>query len=142
MRSTADDMLRYLQAHLALDAVPLPERTDATALRTALAEVLTPRVGRRRTGVRICLGWNQRSPDDPRSPDDRDSADEEDAAGVADGLVYHAGATRGFTTFVGFSPRAQVGLAVMAGTQPMRGRGFVQGAHETLRTLVAEQRPE
>ncbi|WP_229927430.1 serine hydrolase domain-containing protein [Kitasatospora indigofera] len=133
LRSTADDMLRYLQAHLALDAVPLPERTDATALRTALGEVLTPRVGRRRTGVRICLGWNQRSLDERPSLDGGDEAD---------GLVYHAGATRGFTTFVGFSPSTQVGLAVMAGTQPVRGRGFVQGAYDTLRTLVAERRAE
>ncbi|MFC9325069.1 serine hydrolase domain-containing protein [Kitasatospora sp. NPDC057015] len=174
LRSTADDMLRYLQAHLALDAVPLPERTDAVALRTALGEVSTPRVGRRRTGARICLGWNQRSLDegDPvrryggafggggvdgggvggagvegagRVDGGPGGAGDEgpggDGGAGADQLVFHAGATRGFTTFVGFSPGAQVGLAVMAATHPMRGRGMIQGAYETLRTLVAERRP-
>ncbi|MFG3051442.1 serine hydrolase domain-containing protein [Kitasatospora sp. NPDC048239] len=164
LRSTADDMLRYLQAHLALDAVPLPERADAAALRTALGEVRRPRAGRRRSGARICLGWNQR----PVAPDkgggagrrggdggegggfglgfgdllDGDGAAEVSEVSEVDEVVYHAGATRGFTTFVGFSPRAQVGLAVMAGALPLRSRGFVQGAYDTLRTLVAERREE
>ncbi|MFI9327912.1 serine hydrolase domain-containing protein [Kitasatospora sp. NPDC052868] len=176
LRSTADDMLRYLQAHLALDAVPLPERADAAALRTALGEVRRPRAGRRRSGARICLGWNRR----PVAPDNgggagrrRGDGGESDGFGLGlgfgdgfgdalggegaaevpdlsevselseiDEVVYHAGATRGFTTFVGFSPRAQVGLAVMAGALQLRSRGFVQGAFDTLRTLVAERREE
>ncbi|MFJ9946621.1 serine hydrolase domain-containing protein [Kitasatospora sp. NPDC091207] len=186
LRSTADDMLRYLQAHLALDAVPLSERTDAGALRTALGEVRRPRAGRRRGGTRICLGWNHRSvpaAPDPGRPAGGPAAElaadlAEEVAGrlaaelaaesvgdpvgghgrggpgggtgggaggsadreVADEVVYHAGATRGFTTFVGFSPRAQVGLAVMAGTLPLRSRGFVQNAYDILRTLVVERR--
>ncbi|WP_371484528.1 serine hydrolase [Kitasatospora sp. NBC_00315] len=154
LRSTADDMLRYLQAHLALEAVPLPDRTDAAALRTALGEVRRPRVGRRRTGARICLGWNRR-PLSERPGDETPAygaAFAETAAEVAaeaygdadaddDELVYHAGATRGFTAFVGFSPRAQVGLAVLAGAPPLRGRGLLQDAYATLRTLVAERRP-
>ncbi|WP_395295399.1 serine hydrolase domain-containing protein [Kitasatospora hibisci] len=191
LRSTADDLLRYLQAHLALDAVPLSERTDEEALRTALGEVRRPRAGRRRGGTRICLGWNHRWVpwaaragrsdllDLPGPPDLRDRAgaaeggagsrairegegpgvvdapgDEEPAGelrddgapddGVpddaADEVVYHAGATWGSTTFVGFSPRAQVGLAVMGGPLPLRSRGFVQSAYDTLRTLVVERR--
>ncbi|MER7751139.1 serine hydrolase domain-containing protein [Kitasatospora sp. NPDC097643] len=141
LRSTADDMLRYLQAHLALEAVPLPERADAVALRTALGEVRRPRTGRRSTGgTRICLGWNQRSlagatgePEVEGEPDGEPDEDE---------LVFHTGTTRGCagcTTFVGFSPRAQVGLAVMAGTRTLRSRGFVQSAYETLRTLAADR---
>ncbi|MFF1902293.1 serine hydrolase domain-containing protein [Kitasatospora sp. NPDC058218] len=183
LRSTADDMLRYLQAHLALDAVPLPERADAAALRTALGEVRRPRAGRRRGGTRICLGWNHRSvpavaeENRPAVEPAGESADHPATGplgaavrgGTADGrngggrngdgadggsggggtgggagrefeVVYHAGSTRGFTTFVGFSPRAQVGLAVMAGTLPLRSRGFVQNAYDTLRTLIAERR--
>ncbi|WP_157845499.1 serine hydrolase domain-containing protein [Kitasatospora phosalacinea] len=59
LRSTADDMLRYLQAHLAVDAVPIPERTGAAAsLRTALREVCLPRVARRGSGQRIGLSWH------------------------------------------------------------------------------------
>lgn len=129
LRSTADDMLRYLQAHLSLDAVPLPERADAAALRTALGEVRRPWVGRRRGGTtRICLGWNQRSVAAGPDPDDEVE------------LVFHAGSTRGFTAFAGFSPRAQVGLAVMARARSLRSRGFVQSAYETLRTLTAQRR--
>ncbi|MEE1824124.1 hypothetical protein PUR61_18300, partial [Streptomyces sp. BE20] len=41
---------------------------------------------------------------------------------MGDELVYHAGVTRRSTTFVGFSPRAQVGIAVMAGALPLRSR--------------------
>ncbi|MFF2044490.1 serine hydrolase domain-containing protein [Kitasatospora sp. NPDC058170] len=163
LRSTADDMLRYLQAHLALDAVPLPERADAAALRTALGEVRRPRAGRRRSGARICLGWNQRSvaPDSGGAAERNGGGDGDRGGGggfgdgfggsfgyggergvEVDEVVYHAGATRGFTTFVGFSPRAQVGLAVMAGALPLRSRGLVQSAYDTLRTLVAERREE
>ncbi|MED7947941.1 serine hydrolase domain-containing protein [Streptomyces sp. BE303] len=179
LRSTADDMLRYLQANLALDAVPLPERADAAVLRTALGEVRRPRTGGRRGGPRICLGWNHRAswshrgPADPEDPEDlSDGADVAELAGASrsaarpgpespaesgagaegmegalgtvgtmgDELVYHAGVTRRSTTFVGFSPRAQVGIAVMAGALPLRSRSLVQGAYETLRTLVAERR--
>ncbi|GAA4855537.1 serine hydrolase domain-containing protein [Kitasatospora terrestris] len=69
LRSTADDMLRYLQAHLAVDAVPIPEQTGAAAaLRTALREVCLPRVTRRRSGAGICLTWNQRRLLDPAAP--------------------------------------------------------------------------
>ncbi|MFI8079719.1 serine hydrolase domain-containing protein [Kitasatospora sp. NPDC086009] len=189
LRSTADDMLRYLQAHLALDAVPLPARADASVLRTALGEVRHPRVDRRRGGARICLGWNHRSVptapkagrpaaepvgsplgDDPRGGSGDDLRDGlrgvtgggvGGVGGVGDGIgamvaaasggtgrefddevVYHAGVTRGFTTFVGFSPRAQVGLAVMAGTLPLRSRSFAQSAYDTLCTLVTERRSQ
>ncbi|MFE2414695.1 serine hydrolase domain-containing protein [Kitasatospora sp. NPDC059408] len=131
LRSTGDDMLRYLQAHLSLDAVPLPERADAAVLRTALGEVRQPRAGRRRGGTtRICLGWNQRSVPAGADPDEDDGEE----------LVFHAGSTRGFTAFAGFSPRAQVGLAVMARARSLRSRGFVQSAYETLRTLTAQRR--
>ncbi|MFF0411617.1 serine hydrolase domain-containing protein [Kitasatospora sp. NPDC004745] len=137
LRSTADDMLRYLQAHLSLDAVPLPEPADAAVLRTALGEVRRPRAGRRRGGgTRICLGWNQRSGAGPdRTPGGGPGEDE----GVEEELVFHTGSTRGGTAFVGFSPRAEVGLAVMAGSRSLRSRGFVQRAYATLRTLAADR---
>ncbi|WP_406091518.1 serine hydrolase domain-containing protein [Kitasatospora purpeofusca] len=177
LRSTADDMLRYLQAHLALDAVPLPERADAAALRTALNEVRRPRTDGRRGGPRICLGWNHRAlpagaaeprpvggpgavgwpgsvggtgavgwPAVARKPVVPVLAAFDDAGPASDGagpaedgeVVYHVGAARRSTAFVGFSPRAQVGLAVLAGGQPLRSRALVQSAHETLRVLIAE----
>ncbi|MFC5665064.1 serine hydrolase domain-containing protein [Kitasatospora misakiensis] len=146
LRSTADDMLRYLQAHLALDAVPLPEQADSVVLRTALNEVRRPRTGGRRGGPRICLGWNHRAlpaptvpaPTAPASLSSGDADPGENGPGGADEVIYHAGATRRSTAFVGFSPRAQVGLAVLAGGLPLRSRGLVQSAYDTLRTLIAE----
>ncbi|MFD7411464.1 serine hydrolase domain-containing protein [Kitasatospora purpeofusca] len=164
LRSTADDMLRYLQAHLALDAVPLPERADAAALRTALNEVRRPRTDGRRGGPRICLGWNQRAlpagAAEPRAgggpvvpvplpvpapvpvpvPEAEAGRAAADGVGPVDAgeVVYHVGAARRSTAFVGFSPRAQVGLAVLAGGQPLRSRALVQSAHDTLRVLIAE----
>ncbi|MGW6913393.1 serine hydrolase domain-containing protein [Kitasatospora sp. NPDC054939] len=192
LRSTADDMLRYLQAHLALEAVPLPERADAAVLRTALGEVRRPRAGRHRSGTQVCLGWYRRSlvtgASVPAPGTGADSAHSTDAPGpfppgegggaigfggaggiggasgtsgtlglgepgepfgagrefgeVGEDLLYHAGATRNSTAFVGFSHRAQVGLAVMAGALPLRSRGFVQSAYDTLRTLVTERRSD
>ncbi|MGY0463050.1 serine hydrolase domain-containing protein [Kitasatospora sp. cg17-2] len=164
LRSTADDMLRYLQAHLALDAVPLPERADAAALRTALNEVRRPRTDGRRGGPRICLGWNQRAlragAAEPRAgggpvvpvplpvpapvpvpvPEAEAGRAAADGVGPVDAgeVVYHVGAARRSTAFVGFSPRAQVGLAVLAGGQPLRSRALAQSAHDTLRVLIAE----
>ncbi|WP_344447193.1 serine hydrolase domain-containing protein, partial [Kitasatospora nipponensis] len=71
LRSSADDMLRYLQALLAANGAvgsrlePLrgmaqPAFQADPALRTALGEVRQPRAGRRLGGTRICLGWKQR----------------------------------------------------------------------------------
>ncbi|MEV7597916.1 serine hydrolase domain-containing protein [Kitasatospora sp. NPDC089797] len=172
LRSTADDMLRYVQAHLSLDAVPLPERADEAALRTALGEVRRPRVGRRRGGgLRLCLGWNQRGPagaaDGPGEAGEAvgggrvggvlglgigaaagagaGGVGAADPVGAADSdeLVFHAGSSRGASAFVGFSPRAQVGLTVLARTRPgvrnTRGRALVQSAYEVLRTLAAQR---
>ncbi|WP_244178840.1 serine hydrolase [Streptomyces rubellomurinus] len=164
LRSTADDLLRYLQAHLSLDAVPLSSPADAAVLRTALGEVSHPRAGRRRTGgTRVCLGWNHRS---LCATEAEPAAVREVAAGVATGkaagevdgpggepgpsgvaeegaeLVFHTGSTRGSGAFVGFSPRAQVGLAVLAGARSLRSRGLARSAYETLRTLAAERLAE
>ncbi|WP_280718529.1 serine hydrolase domain-containing protein [Kitasatospora sp. MAP5-34] len=117
LRSTADDMLRFLQAHLAVDAVPIPEQTGAgAALRAALRDVSKPRVEHRRTGARICLIWNQRL-----------SAEGD--------LVFQSGSTRSFSAFAGFNPAAQVGLVAMASTLPGLRRRFTQTAYEMLRRL-------
>ncbi|GAA2138359.1 hypothetical protein GCM10009760_19640 [Kitasatospora kazusensis] len=117
LRSTADDMLRFLQAHLAVDAVPIPERTGAAVtLRAALRDVGKPRVEHRRTGARICLIWNQRL-----------SAEGD--------LVFQSGSTRSFSAFAGFNPSAQVGLVAMASTLPGLRRRFTQTAYEMLRRL-------
>ncbi|MGF1427859.1 serine hydrolase [Kitasatospora sp. LaBMicrA B282] len=55
LRSSADDMLRYLQALVVAGAA---DGLDAS-LRTALSEVRRPRAPWRATGGGICLGWKQ-----------------------------------------------------------------------------------
>ncbi|WP_457033680.1 serine hydrolase domain-containing protein [Kitasatospora sp. P5_F3] len=137
LSSTADDMLRYLQAHLAVDAVPIADRGGAAAaLKAALREVRLPRVERRRSGARIALTWNQQTVDEGE-------------------LVFHTGVTgslrgRGATAeasggrdagvasavFAGFNPVAQVGLVAMASTLPGLRRRFTQTAYATLRRLA------
>ncbi len=110
-------MLRFLQAHLAVDAVPIPERTGSAAtLRAALRDVSKPRVERRRAGARVCLIWNQR----PSAEGD---------------LVFQSGSTRAFSAFAGFNPAAQVGLVAMGSTLPGLRRRFTQTAYEMLRRL-------
>ncbi|MGW4807357.1 serine hydrolase domain-containing protein [Kitasatospora sp. NPDC004272] len=122
LRSTADDMLRYLQAHLAVDAVPIPERTGAAAsLRTALREVSLPRVARRGFGQRIGLSWHHRPAEE--------AADRE--------VVFHSGSTGRCTAFVGFDRAAQTGLVALAGPLATGRRRFAQSAYEVLRALAA-----
>uniref|UniRef100_UPI00055D81EF serine hydrolase n=1 Tax=Pseudonocardia acaciae TaxID=551276 RepID=UPI00055D81EF len=84
-------------------------------LRTALREVTLPRVGPPE-GDQLALIWNLR----PLDTHD---------------LLFHAGATRGFTTFIGFSPRTHTGLAALTNTTPTFGNKFVQTAYLELRTL-------
>jgi serine-type D-Ala-D-Ala carboxypeptidase/endopeptidase len=73
LRSSATDLLRYLKAHLHPDTTPLPIALRATQV---------PRVAAKGTD-RICLAWNHRR---SRYGD----------------LLFHSGATRGFTAFLGF----------------------------------------
>ncbi|BFV58429.1 serine hydrolase domain-containing protein [Kitasatospora sp. CMC57] len=139
LSSTADDMLRYLQAHLAVDAVPIQDRngTAAAALKAALREVRLPRVERRRSGARIAVTWNHRTEEEGE-------------------LLFHTGTTgslrvRGAraeasggrdsgpasAVFAGYHPGAQVGLVAMASTLPGLRRRFNQTAFATLRRLAA-----
>ncbi|MER5639354.1 serine hydrolase domain-containing protein [Kitasatospora sp. NPDC002227] len=118
LRSTADDMLRFLQAHLSVDAVPIPEQSgSAGSLRAALRDVSRARIERRRTGARICLIWNQRPLEEGE-------------------VVYQSGSTKGFSAFAGFNPTAQVGLVAMASTMPGLRRRFTQTAYDMLRRLA------
>ncbi|WP_051966921.1 serine hydrolase domain-containing protein [Kitasatospora mediocidica] len=157
LRSSADDMLRYLQAHLALDAAPGVRRGESRggdldpfvagpALRTALGDVRRPRVARRLTGTRVCLSWKQRS---------GVPVDGEPAAGAADAeggrpatgdrmleqVVFHEGSTRGFAAFAGFDPVARTGLVALISSPPTRRRRFLQTAYDTLRGLASDQEP-
>ncbi|MGF1432076.1 serine hydrolase domain-containing protein [Kitasatospora sp. LaBMicrA B282] len=114
VRSTARDLARYLSAHLAP-----PGEAEGGGLATALREVQRPRLVRIGTPGRdgLCLVWNLR----------RLGARE---------LFFHSGATRGFTSFVGFCPQAGVGVAALTNTGPTVEGRFTQAAYGLLRSLL------
>ncbi|MFD5697201.1 serine hydrolase domain-containing protein [Streptomyces lasiicapitis] len=113
-RSTARDLLTTLDA--LIDPATAPPTAPGT-LRTALADVTTPRVALPRTGRRIALIWNIR----PRPGRD---------------LYHHSGGTRGFTTFAGFSPQTGVALTALANTTPAVTGTFIQRAYLELWSLA------
>ncbi|MFD0403510.1 serine hydrolase [Kitasatospora sp. NPDC127121] len=107
LRASGADLLRYLRAHL---------DGGHGELAAALREVQRPRLRLRlpRSTDELCLVWNH------RRPGGRD-------------LYFHAGATRGFTAFVGFSPQASAAVAALANTGPSLDGRFLQAAYEVLR---------
>ncbi|WP_409061407.1 serine hydrolase domain-containing protein [Streptomyces sp. SYP-A7185] len=115
VRSSARDLLTTLDALLDPAGPPALPAT----LRTALAEVATPRLALPRTGRRIGLVWNLR----PRPGHD---------------LWHHSGGTRGFTAFAGFSPQTGVALTALANTGPVLTGAFIQRAYLDLRALARD----
>ncbi|WP_066951579.1 serine hydrolase domain-containing protein [Streptomyces lushanensis] len=139
VRSSARDLLTLLDA--LLDAAPdsspanTPETSpDATRgvppapsagdgsvplpapLRTALADVVRPRLALRGGTGQLALVWNIRV--------------------RPDGDVYHhSGGTRGFTAFAGFSPRHRTAVVALANTAPSPDGRFIQSAYRTLLSL-------
>lgn len=118
-RSSARDLLTTLDALLDPTA---PPTTVPRTLRTALVDVTRPRIALPRTGRRIALIWNIR----PRPDHD---------------LHHHSGGTRGFTTFAGFSPQANVALTALTNTSPTFTDTFIQRAYLELCALVRRGRP-
>ncbi|GAA1339793.1 serine hydrolase domain-containing protein [Saccharothrix algeriensis] len=107
LRSSARDLLALLTA--LIDRRPEP-------LAPALTDVVTPRVATP-GGDRLCLVWNLR-----RRPDHD--------------LVFHGGATRGFTAFAGFSPQRRTALVALANSGPTLRSPFLQRSYEALRGLA------
>jgi D-alanyl-D-alanine-carboxypeptidase/D-alanyl-D-alanine-endopeptidase len=108
VRSTARDMLRYL------DALMDP---CTTPLSTALTEVTRPRVDAPGGDDKLCLVWNLRH---RRGHD----------------VLFHSGGTRGFTTFAGFCPQMGTTLVALANTGPTLRARFIQQSYEALRSLA------
>ncbi|MEJ2854560.1 MULTISPECIES: serine hydrolase domain-containing protein [unclassified Saccharothrix] len=105
-------------AHLlAQDAAPLPSR-DASPLAAALADVARPRLVRPGTTDDVCLVWNRRT-----------------RPGRT--LLFHAGGTRGFTAFAGYSPESGTALVALANSAPGLRTPFVQRSYEALRALAS-----
>ncbi|MBC3841287.1 beta-lactamase family protein [Streptacidiphilus sp. 4-A2] len=109
VRSSAADLLRYLEALL--------DPGRAGALGPALAEVQRLRLVLPRTGDGLCLVWNHR-----RRPGHE--------------LLFHSGGTRGFSTFVGYSPATRTALAVLANCTPGLGSNLIQTAYSGFRALA------
>ncbi|HZS22206.1 MAG TPA: serine hydrolase domain-containing protein, partial [Pseudonocardiaceae bacterium] len=107
LRSSATDLLRYLQAHLHPHTSPM-----CLALRTTQI----PRVAAKGKD-RICLVWNHRC-----SPHGD--------------LLFHSGATRGFTAFLGFCPQAHTGIAALVNTTPTHRRNMNTAAYTLFKTLI------
>ncbi|MEU7532474.1 serine hydrolase domain-containing protein [Saccharothrix sp. NPDC042600] len=108
LRSTAQDLLRYVTALLDPDATPLA---------AALTDVARPRVVRPGTTDDVCLVWNRR-------------------ARPGRTLLFHAGGTRGFTAFAGCSPDTGTALVALANSGPGLRDPFVQRSYEALRALA------
>lgn len=100
IRSTANDLLRFLAANLGYTKTPL-----AAAMQTLLTvrrpiEILDPRNGV--SDLQIALGWH---------------------IATADGkeIVWHNGATGGYRAFVGFDPGSRIGVVALSNTLSPEG---------------------
>jgi D-alanyl-D-alanine-carboxypeptidase/D-alanyl-D-alanine-endopeptidase len=110
LRSSAADLLRYLDAQLHPHATPL---TDA------LHAVQRPRATVQGKDS-ICLAWNHR-------------------AFRRFELLFHSGATRGFTAFLGYCPQANVGVIALTNSSNTRRDTLIPTAYTLLKTLSKEQ---
>ncbi len=88
--SSVEDLLRYLEANLDPPATPLGDAIRGAQLR---------RHDRDRVGGGVGLGWQLTpSPNEPIE------------------LVWHSGATSGYTSFLGFVPGREIGVVVLNNT--------------------------
>lgn len=86
LRSTVNDMLRFLEANLDLESSPLREAMQAA--HTRRADMPEPDMG-------IGLGWIVHDSEDGR-------------------ILWHNGGTGGYSSFIGFDPESQVGVVVLS----------------------------
>lgn len=88
LRSTANDMLKFLAANL--DMVDTPLRTALRRMRAVSHETGT-------AGLEIMLGWHVLNK-------------------FGAHIIWHNGATGGYRTFLGFDPAAKKGIIVLCNT--------------------------
>ncbi|GAA2250936.1 hypothetical protein GCM10010232_43590 [Streptomyces amakusaensis] len=111
VRSSARDLLRYLRCHIAPDSPSGP----GISLRGALYEVVRPRP-RAPGGPELCLAWTRR-------------------ALPGGDLYFHLGATRGFTTFIGFRQDPAVAVVALTNISPTLSCRFTQAGYDLLRAV-------
>ncbi|WP_327682748.1 serine hydrolase domain-containing protein [Kitasatospora sp. NBC_00458] len=109
VRAGGADLLRYLTAHL---------EPDDSGLGRALRDVGRPRLRLPHSADLLGLVWNLR-----RTADGRD-------------LLFHSGATRGFTALVGFCPQTATAVAALTNTGPSLDGRFVQSAYDIFKLLA------
>ncbi len=91
LRSTCDDMMRFLDANLGIGTVP-------ESLRIALDESTRPRADTDEKTRKVALGWMiELSRANPKPPE----------------LVWHNGGTGGFSSFFGFIREKKCGVVVL-----------------------------
>jgi CubicO group peptidase (beta-lactamase class C family) len=88
LRSTVNDMLKFLAANL--------EFTD-TPLKAAMRRVRANSRDTGMPGIEIAMGWHIRTSYDRR-------------------IIWHNGGTGGYRTFTGFDPAAKTGVVVLCNT--------------------------
>ena len=54
-------------------------------------------------------------------------------------LIFHSGATRGFTAFLGFCPQANVGVIALTNSSWTHRDTVIPTAYALLKTLIKEQ---
>lgn len=111
LRSSAADLLRYLNAQLHPQTTPLTDALRATQ---------QPRVAAKGRQS-VCLVWNHRR---FRFGD----------------VLFHGGGTRGFTAFIGFCPQAGTGVITLINATPTRGCTVTQTTYNLLKALSRESR--
>ena len=114
LRSTANDLLIFLAAVLGYTESPLaPAMAAMTAVRRPTGA----------TGLEIALGWHI-------------------LTGNGKDLVWHNGGTGGYRSFIGYDPKARVGIVVLSNASTVAGTDDI-GRHllDPQRPLLARNSP-
>jgi len=93
LRSTTNDMLTFLAANLGYIKTPLAP---------AMAVLLDVRRPTGMLGVKVALGWHVFTTDGKQ-------------------IVWHNGGTGGYRSFIGFNPKARVGVVVLSNAETPEG---------------------
>jgi hypothetical protein len=94
LRSSANDLLRFLAAFLGMKKTPLAP---------AMAATLQPRKPAGSPTMQIALGWHVLT-----TPGGRE-------------IIWHNGGTGGYRSFLGFDPKARAGVVVLSNTSTNGG---------------------
>lgn len=90
LKSTANDMLKYLQANI---------EPGGTSLGPALAMTHKIRHGSDEDLIKVCLGWHTFKVPWSKEP-----------------IIWHNGGTGGYCSFIGFCPKRKLGVVVLGNT--------------------------